>query len=174
MQCHGLVRSRHDALGKTRGLGRNAACGASNIFFFKTQPQRRIAGRTRLTPGLITIQPGCNLHPPGRSVLSHNFIAVVARSNLCRRRRAQRLRSGRFGPSRRRSGGIRFRRTAADVTTKRTRHESHLRKYRNSEPLDNHEDGPGIQDSGRLCVVCSLSARRTAPVPALPPEARPC
>jgi hypothetical protein len=94
------------------------------ILLLETQAQRGIAGRTWLSPGLITTQPGGHLLAPGWRIVKRRLISEAGRRGFVRRRQARCIRFRGLRSSMRRSSQIRGRRAAADVTTKRTRHES--------------------------------------------------
>ncbi len=154
IQGQRLVGSRRHSARISRGIDRNATCGEGGILVLEAQPQRRIAGRAGLAPGLITIEPGGDLLAPGRRIFKRRLVAftghrgfgrgewgrsIRARSfRLCMRRGSKQACVVVGLPTRRR-GGVRVGRAAADVTTKRTRHES--QSYQNagtqSRP-DNH------------------------------------
>jgi hypothetical protein len=136
----------------------------------ETQAQRRIAGRTWLSPGLITTQPGGDLLAPGRRVVKHRLISMAGRRVFGWWKQARRIHFPGFRPGMGRDSsmrcGIRGRRAAADVTTKRTRHESQsYEKARNQSRRitmsDNHEESAGIQSFGRLCLPRRSRAKFT-------------
>jgi hypothetical protein len=105
---------------------------AGMILLLETQAQRGIAGRSRLVAGLIAAQSVGYLLAPGRRIVRDRLASMVGRRVFGRQRPGQRRRVWRI-PRRRfrrglRDSGIRCGklggRAAANVTTKRTRHES--------------------------------------------------
>jgi hypothetical protein len=64
IQSQGLVGGGDDSLPKSLRVGGRAAHAAGGILLIETQAQRRIAGRARLAPGLITIQAGGHFLTP--------------------------------------------------------------------------------------------------------------